>query len=115
MDGGNGHGNDRIAGKHRDVRGNNESESKKGYGAHQFIDEVEWKKLEHAGAIFLPAAGYRIAWDVGNVQYHGFYWSSTANLANTAYYTYFSSGLAEPRIRERKHAHSVRLVRDVKE
>ena len=94
---------------------NNESEAKAGYGAHQFIDETEWKALEHAGAIFLPAAGYRIGRDVGNVQYNGFYWSSTANMANTAYYTYFSSGLAEPRTRERKHAHSVRLVRDVEE
>ena len=92
---------------------NNESEAKAGYGAHQFIDEVEWKALEHSGAVFLPAAGYRVGWDVGNVQYDGFYWSSTPNEANTAYYTFFSSGQAEPRTRERKHAHSVRLVRDV--
>jgi hypothetical protein len=63
--------------------------------------------------VFLPAAGYRVGWDVGNVQYDGFYWSSTPNEANTAYYTFFSSGQAEPRTRERKHAHSVRLVRDV--
>ena len=91
---------------------NTEYEAKAGYGAHQFIDEVEWKALEHAGAIFLPAAGYRAGWDVGNVQYDGFYWSSTPNEANTAYYTFFSSGQAEPRTRERKHAHSVRLVRD---
>lgn len=92
---------------------NNESEAKAGYGAHQFIDEVEWKALEHSGAVFLPAAGYRVGWDVGNVQYDGFYWSSTPNEANTAYYTFFSSGQAEHRTRERKHAHSVRLVRDV--
>ena len=94
---------------------NNESEAKAGYGAHQFIDEVEWKALEHSGAVFLPAAGYRVGWDVGNVQYDGFYWSSTPNEANTAYYTFFSSGQAEPRTRERKHAHSVRLVRNVAE
>ena len=94
---------------------NNDSESKAGYGAHQYIDANEWKTLEHAGAIFLPAAGYRIGWDVGNVLYNGFYWSSTANEANTAYYIYLSSGLAEPRTRERKHAHSVRLVRDVED
>lgn len=94
---------------------NNESESKAGYAAHQYVEESEWKALEHAGAIFLPAAGYRIGLDVGNVQYDGFYWASTPNEANTAYYTYFSSGLVEPRTRERKHAHSVRLVRDVKE
>lgn len=94
---------------------NNDSESKAGYGAHQYIDANEWKTLEHAGAIFLPAAGYRIGWDVGNVLYNGFYWSSTANEANTAYYIHLSSGLAEPRTRERKHAHSVRLVRDVED
>ena len=90
-------------------------ESKAGYGAHQYIDEKDWKALEHAGAIFLPAAGYRIGRDVGNVQHDGFYWSSTANEANTAYYAFFSSGRTEPRTRERHHAHSVRLVRDVKE
>lgn len=93
---------------------NNESEAKAGYGAHQFIDETEWKALEHSGAVFLPAAGYRVGWDVGNVQYDGFYWSSTPNKPNTAYYVYFSSEQTEPRTRERKHAHSVRLVRDVK-
>ena len=94
---------------------NPELEPKSGYGAHQFIDDVEWKALEHAGAIFLPAAGYRISRDVGNVQNNGFYWSSTPNEANTAYYAFFSSQQAESRTRERNHAHSVRLVRDVKE
>jgi uncharacterized protein (TIGR02145 family) len=93
---------------------NPEYEPKAGYGAHQFIDEKEWKALEHSGAIFLPAAGFRLGRDVGNAQSNGFYWSSTPNKANTAYYVYFSSEQTEPRTRERKHAHSVRLVRDVK-
>lgn len=89
------------------------SEDKAGYGAHQNIDENEWQALEHAGAIFLPAAGYRAGLDIGNVQIDAFYWSSTANEKNKSYYMFFSAGGAEMRTRERYHAHSVRLVRDV--
>ena len=92
-----------------------ESEEKAGYGAHLNYDEGQWKAMEHAGAVFLPAAGFRRSIDVGNVQVDGFYWSSTANEANTAYYMFFSAGLAEIRTRERYYAHSVRLVRDVTE
>ena len=89
------------------------SEDKADYGAHQNIDENEWQALEHAGAIFLPAAGYRAGLDIGNVQIDAFYWSSTANEKNKSYYMFFSAGGAEMRTRERYHAHSVRLVRDV--
>lgn len=89
-----------------------ESEETAGYGAHLNIYEEQWQKMEHAGAVFLPAGGYRSGSDVGNYQGNGFYWSSTANKENTAYYVYFSAGKAETQTRERYHGHSVRLVRD---
>jgi hypothetical protein len=89
-----------------------DNDDKAGYGAHMNLDQNQWQAMEHAGAIFLPAAGYRAGLDVGNYQYEGFYWSATANEKNTAYYAFFSAGMAEPRTRERYHAHSVRLVKD---
>ena len=89
-----------------------ESEDKAGYGAHLNIYEEQWQLMEHAGAIFLPAAGYRIGRDVSS--YAGSYWSATANEKYTAYYVFFSANQAQPQTRERYHGHSVRLVRDVK-
>lgn len=89
------------------------SEDKAGYGAHQNIDDIEWQALEHAGAIFLPAAGYRAGLDVGNVQVDAFYWTSTANDADKAYYMYFNPSVVDCNSWWRHHAYSVRLVRDV--
>lgn len=38
----------------------------------------QWEQMEAAGAVFLPAAGYRWgAYDVSNVSSWGYYWSST--------------------------------------
>ena len=37
----------------------------------------QWAAMEAAGAVFLPAAGYRSGTFVTNVGYDGFYWSST--------------------------------------
>ena len=90
-----------------------ESEEKAGYGAHLNYDDVRWQAMEHAGAVFLPAGGFRCGRDTGNSQIDGFYWSSTANEENTAYCTYFSAGKAEMRTEVRYYGHSVRLVRDV--
>ncbi|MCQ2605632.1 MAG: BACON domain-containing protein [Bacteroidales bacterium] len=39
----------------------------------------EWAKMEANGAIFLPAAGYRVGTDVSGVGSRGYYWSSTAD------------------------------------
>ncbi len=38
---------------------------------------VQWAQMEAAGAVFLPAAGYRYGTDVYNVGHYGYYWSST--------------------------------------
>lgn len=38
----------------------------------------EWALMEENGAVFLPAAGYRNGTSVGDVNFWGFYWSSTS-------------------------------------
>ena len=38
---------------------------------------LQWEKMEAAGAIFLPATGYRIGWNISNIGVSGMYWSTT--------------------------------------
>ena len=80
-------------------------------------DLTQWATLEAAGAIFLPAAGYRSGTRVDNVGSYGYYWTATylvykykVNLLwFNSTYIYYSSGETES-----YHASSVRLVQDVK-
>jgi len=37
---------------------------------------AQWQKMEDAGAVFLPTAGYRVGADVISVNEYGLYWSS---------------------------------------
>ena len=74
-----------------------------------------WTKMEEAGAIFLPAAGYRNGTSVSSVGSYGLYWSSTPNDTNTnyAYYLIFYSSDMNPASNlNRYYGYSVRLVRD---
>ena len=68
--------------------------------------------LADAGAVFLPAAGYRIGTDVDYVGSFGFYWSSTPNEYDEdyAYFMYFLSGDASSGNYTRDFGYSVRLV-----
>lgn len=75
-----------------------------------------WTAMETAGAVFLPAAGYRVGTDVYSVGVSGYYWSSTASNVNAsyAYNLDFGGGfvnLAEPLTR--CNGRSVRLVQDL--
>ncbi|MBQ0016895.1 MAG: hypothetical protein KBT04_07930, partial [Bacteroidales bacterium] len=55
---------------------------------------TQWAAMEGAGALFLPAAGYRRSTTVCDVGSIGDYWSSTAGGSDNAYYLYSgSSGL----------------------
>lgn len=73
-----------------------------------------WTAMETAGAVFLPAAGYRKeGTDVVSVGVCGYYWSSTASYAISAYnldfgggYVNYAEGLG------RNNGRSVRLVQD---
>lgn len=73
-----------------------------------------WTKMETAGAVFLPAAGYRNGTSVSGVGSRGRYWSSTASGAQNAYYLKFDSSSVNPADDSgRFYGYSVRLVQDL--
>lgn len=77
-------------------------------------DATAWGKMETAGCVFLPAAGYRFGTSVYNAGSNGYYWSSTVTNASRAYYVYFYSGYLDPaNYYNRYYGFSVRLVRQV--
>ena len=83
-----------------------------------FYSCSEWAQMEAAGAVFLPAAGYRVGAAVEFVGTHGNYWSSSSPNSNSAYsltfvylYPYFVEFSTEKNML-RYHGFSVRLVSD---
>ena len=83
------------------------------YAAYQTFTAEQWSKLEAAGAVFLPAAGYRHGTLVYFVQYYGYYWSATEGNGGYAYFLYFYSDGAYVSYNGRVLGHSVRLVKDL--
>ena len=83
------------------------------YAAYQTFTAEQWSKLEAAGAVFLPAAGYRYGTTVAYVQEYGNYWSATEDDSNGAYYLFFYSGRAYLYNLNRNSGRSVRLVKDL--
>ncbi len=76
-------------------------------------DATAWGKMEAAGCIFLPAAGYRYGTYVYGVGSSGDYWSSKPNDTNYAYGVLFSASVVSPQSSSsRYNGYSVRLVRD---
>jgi hypothetical protein len=72
---------------------------------------TDWSKMEAAGCVFLPAAGYRNGVTVTDVGNCGYYWSSTAYDGDNANFMYFGSdGLGAGLLSYRKFGRSVRLV-----
>ena len=82
------------------------------YGIQTFTAE-QWSKLEAAGAVFLPAAGYRGGTNVLNVQGYGGYWSATEGNSDVAYCLFFYSDEAGMFLNDRYSGLSVRLVKDL--
>ena len=82
------------------------------FAIHQTFTLEQWRKMENAGAIFLPNAGIR----VGDSVYpeRGCYWSSTRGSDLTAYsYEFGGISVATGIINEmHKDARSVRLVKN---
>ena len=75
------------------------------------ITASQWSTLEQAGAVFLPAAGYRNGTSVTIVGSRGFYWSASYYGSGYAYYVSFNdSGLFTDYIDVRYRGRSVRLV-----
>jgi uncharacterized protein (TIGR02145 family) len=69
--------------------------------------------MEAAGAIFLPAAGYRYGTSVNVLQIYGYYWSATEDDSYNAYFFYFQSNEAGISYAGRRYGLSVRLVKDL--
>ena len=74
---------------------------------------AQWSAMEDAGAVFIPAAGFRDGTTVSNVGTHGYYWSSTHINGTYAYDLYFFGGYANASdLGTRAMGRSVRLVID---
>ena len=81
--------------------------------SHNSYTVEQWVVMESAGAVFLPAAGYRWGTDEYNVGSRGYYWSSTPYDTGSAYYLDFYSDYLDPQGSRnyRYCGRSVRLVR----
>ena len=85
------------------------------FGDFQTIALSDWQKLETAGAVFLPAAGFRRIDFVNNPQERGCYWSSTEAGDYYANYVNFYSDIIEiTHSFDRYCGLSVRLVQEAK-
>ena len=82
------------------------------YAAYQTFTASEWSKLEAAGAVFLPAAGYRIGSNMWSVREAVNYWSATEN-DRYAYCLFFESSAGDMYDGNRCQGRSVRLVKDL--
>ena len=81
----------------------------------QTIALSDWQKLETAGAVFLPAAGFRRVESVSGPQERGCYWSATKDGEYRADYVgFYSNWIDLTRPFDRYCGLSVRLVQDVK-
>ncbi len=88
--------------------------SEEAYATHQIFTLDQWQKLEAAGAVFLPASGYRDGSDMYSVQDGGYYWSATALDSDYAYGLYFYSDEAyTSNDGNRDYGQAVRLVKDI--
>jgi len=72
---------------------------------------ADWTKMESAGCVFLPAAGYREGSSVTSPGSYGYYWSATPSGTNNAYRVYSNSRNLNPEnTANRRLGLSVRLV-----
>ncbi len=83
------------------------------YAAYQTFTADQWSKLEAAGAVFLPTAGYRFGSSVGYVRSYGYYWSATEYNSYVAYSLGLGSDEALMLSLNRGYGPSVRLVKDL--
>ena len=74
------------------------------------ISASQWNTLEQAGAVFLPAAGYRDGTSVYVVGSYGNYWSASCSGSSRAWYVLFTGTYLNDNDRSRNFGHSVRLV-----
>ena len=73
----------------------------------------DWQQMEIAGAVFLPAAGYRYGTEIFNVNERGGYWSSTYKNESESWFLYFFYDNSVTTDSDARYAgYSVRLVKD---
>ena len=71
----------------------------------------DWEAMEEAGAVFLPAAGYRIGTDAGGIENYGYYWSGHRSAAYGFYFFFMSSDASTSNGYYNSYGRSVRLVK----
>ncbi len=91
-----------------------------GFSTNKYTVE-QWKLMENAGAVFLPAAGCRLGTSTNVAGQYGFYWSTT-DTEESAHYFSFTDGTNDntkariavgKRQSYRYRGKAVRLVKDV--
>lgn len=87
--------------------------SEQAYADYQTFTPEQWAKLEAAGAVFLPASGYRDGVSVGSVQDYGYYWSATVYYNLYVRRFDFNSIRAGWNYANRYTGKAVRLVQDL--
>lgn len=84
------------------------------FGDYQSFSLEQWKKLESAGAVFLPATGRREGNNVYSAFEYGNYWSSSCSNGHLAYdFSIDSDGLYLGGDDPRSYGYAVRLVQDL--
>ena len=76
--------------------------------------EIRWRKMETAGAVFLPCAGFRYDTNVHDAGGQGHYWAATKYDSDEAYYVNFASRCLYPVTWNNKYyGFAVRLVMEL--
>ena len=82
--------------------------------SHNTYTAEQWQTMEQAGAVFLPASGYRGGTDVDTVGDSGYYRSSTEGNENRAYDVCFMSNYLHPwNSLTRSRGQAVRLAKNL--
>ena len=81
---------------------------------HNTYNKEQWAKMETAGAVFLPASGYREGTKIEEFNEYGAYWTSSGRDDNFAYRCIFYSSMLSPGGSNIAYyyGYSVRLVQD---
>ena len=81
---------------------------------HNTYTQAQWEKMQAAGAVFLPAAGYRKGTELVDFNEYGAYWTASGREDNFAYRTLFYSTILSPGGSNITYfyGYSVRLVQD---
>ena len=91
-----------------------EEDDEEAYPKNNKYTPEEWEKMEKAGAVFLPATGWRFGTGLLKYNRYGVYWSSTTIDEQGAYFIYVFSGGFGWYYGNRYYGEPVRLVQVIK-